>query len=169
MLYVKNAFLSYFSTSSQLQLRHFYLGISFCMLMWKKSVTCELSHILIPSINSGIPTCSSGRSTSCSHSKKDQGSRDSDQRTPNWYAPAGLKCTELYTVAHCQERAPHPMPPIPCLALNDPICNTKCGRTHSLLWQQYTNTISWYLYWYCGLQHGYVKTSYGVLKIETNI
>jgi hypothetical protein len=33
------------------------LGISFCMLVSKKSATCELSHILTPSISSLLLMC----------------------------------------------------------------------------------------------------------------
>jgi hypothetical protein len=53
--YTKNTYirvLSYFSTLSTPELRHFYQGISFCMSMSKKSATCELSHVLTPFINS---------------------------------------------------------------------------------------------------------------------
>jgi hypothetical protein len=34
------------------ELRHLYQGVSFCMLVSKKSAACELSHILTSAINS---------------------------------------------------------------------------------------------------------------------
>jgi hypothetical protein len=44
-----HTYFSYFSTQSQLELRHLsHWGIIFCMPVWKKSAACELSHVLTP-------------------------------------------------------------------------------------------------------------------------
>jgi hypothetical protein len=46
-LHIKNTYmLSYFSTLSQLELKHLYRGISFCMNVSMKYATCELSHVV---------------------------------------------------------------------------------------------------------------------------